>query len=67
MNPVLDQSLGEDLPLSELERRYILLMLDRYDGHQINAAAALGIDRRTLSRKLQQYGSRILRKEEFKF
>jgi len=65
-NGVLQQWLSEDLSLSELERRYILLMLERYDGHQINAAAALGIDRRTLSRKLQQYGSRILKKEEFK-
>ncbi|PWT80842.1 MAG: hypothetical protein C5B44_04780 [Acidobacteria bacterium] len=66
MNGILQQWLSEDLSLSELERRYILLMLERHDGHQINAAAALGIDRRTLSRKLQQYGSRILKKEEFK-
>jgi DNA-binding NtrC family response regulator len=61
--PVLDECLANELPLSELERRYILLMLERHDGHQINAAAALGIDRRTLSRKLQQYGFRILKKE----
>jgi DNA-binding NtrC family response regulator len=60
---VLDTWLDSGLPLSEVERRYILLMLEKHDGHQINAAAALGIDRRTLSRKLQQYGFRILKKE----
>lgn len=64
--PFLDECLEHDVPLSEVERRYILSVLERYDGHQINAAAALGIDRRTLSRKLQQYGFRILNKEAIK-
>lgn len=62
-SPVFDSWLDNELPLSEVDRRYILMMLERYDGHQINAAAALGVDRRTLSRKLQQYGFRILKKE----
>jgi DNA-binding NtrC family response regulator len=62
-HPVLQECLDNNLPLSEVERRYVLSMLERYDGHQINTAAALGIDRRTLSRRLQQYGSRILRTE----
>ncbi|HKZ01924.1 MAG TPA: sigma-54 dependent transcriptional regulator, partial [Pyrinomonadaceae bacterium] len=62
--PLLQELLDSNAPLSEIERRYVLLMLERHDGHQINTAAALGIDRRTLSRKLQQYGSRILNKEE---
>ncbi|HEU0049923.1 MAG TPA: helix-turn-helix domain-containing protein, partial [Nitrososphaera sp.] len=44
-----------NLPLVEVERRYIISMLERYGGHQIKTAAALGIDRRTLYRKLQQY------------
>lgn len=65
-SPVFDSWLESELPLSEVDRRYILLMLERYDGHQINAAAALGVDRRTLSRKLQQYGFRILKKEASK-
>lgn len=44
-----------NLPLIEVERRYIISMLRRFRGHQIKTAAALGIDRRTLYRKLQQY------------
>jgi DNA-binding NtrC family response regulator len=61
---VLEDCLADNSSLSDVERRYVLLMLERQNGHQINTAAALGIDRRTLSRKLQQYGARILRKEE---
>ncbi len=61
---VLKECARENASLAEVERRYVQLMLERYDGHHINTAAALGIDRRTLSRKLQQYGSRILRGEE---
>ncbi len=41
--------------LEELERRYILHVLDQEEGHQSNAADRLGIDRRTLYRKLKQY------------
>jgi DNA-binding NtrC family response regulator len=44
-----------DLPLVEVERRHIIATLERFGGHQIKAAASLGIDRRTLYRKLQQY------------
>ena len=44
-----------DLPLVEVERRHIMATLERFGGHQIKTAAALGIDRRTLYRKLQQY------------
>jgi DNA-binding NtrC family response regulator len=61
---MLSDCVVENAPLAEVERRYVELMLERHDGHHIKTAAALGIDRRTLSRKLQQYGSRILRKEE---
>jgi DNA-binding NtrC family response regulator len=46
---------SNNLPLVEVERRYIISMLERFGGHQIKTAAALGIDRRTLYRKLQQY------------
>lgn len=55
----LRDCIEEDVPLSVVERRYIELMLERHRGHQIATAAALGIDRRTLSRKLQQYDSSI--------
>jgi DNA-binding NtrC family response regulator len=41
--------------LDVLERRYILHVLDQEDGHQSRAAERLGIDRRTLYRKLKQY------------
>lgn len=41
--------------LEELERRYILHVLDQEEGHQSRAADRLGIDRRTLYRKLKHY------------
>lgn len=51
---------GEDpnelLPLEEVERRYILHVLDAVDGNKTNAARRLGLDRKTLYRKLKQYG-----------
>ncbi len=62
-NDFFQECLNAQAPLSEVERRYVLLMLEQQEGHQINTATALGIDRRTLSRKLQQYGSRILKTE----
>jgi DNA-binding NtrC family response regulator len=46
-----------NLPLAEVERRHILAVLKRCGGHQIRTAAVLGIDRRTLYRRLQQYGA----------
>jgi DNA-binding NtrC family response regulator len=63
-NPIFQQCIEDNATLEEVERRYVELMLERHFGHQVNTAAALGIDRRTLSRKLQQYGTRILKKEE---
>jgi two-component system, NtrC family, response regulator HydG len=41
--------------LEQLERAYILHVLDREAGHQSRTAVRLGIDRRTLYRKLKQY------------
>ena len=41
--------------LEQLERAYILHVLAREGGHQSRDAARLGIDRRTLYRKLKQY------------
>ncbi len=41
--------------LERLEREYILEVLDREGWHQANAAEALGINRRTLYRKLKRY------------
>jgi DNA-binding NtrC family response regulator len=41
--------------LARLEREYILEVLQANHGHQIRTADILGIDRRTLYRKLKQY------------
>ncbi|MEO8560948.1 MAG: sigma 54-interacting transcriptional regulator [bacterium] len=43
--------------LEQLERVYILHVLEQEAGHQSRAAVRLGIDRRTLYRKLKQYRS----------
>lgn len=50
------ESIDHCITLEELEREYIISMLKHYDGHQIKTAETLGIDRRTLYRKLQKYG-----------
>jgi len=41
--------------LEQLERAYILHVLEREGGHQSRTAVRLGIDRRTLYRKLKEY------------
>jgi two-component system response regulator HydG len=41
--------------LAEVERRYILLVLDAVGGNKTLAASKLGLDRKTLYRKLEQY------------
>jgi len=41
--------------LDRLEREYILSVLEEVNGHQGRAAEVLGIDRRTLYRKLKRY------------
>ncbi|MBW2702018.1 MAG: sigma-54-dependent Fis family transcriptional regulator [Deltaproteobacteria bacterium] len=42
--------------MHEVERRYILKVLDVVGGNKAHAARVLGFDRRTLYRKLKQYG-----------
>ncbi len=44
------------LPLEEIERRYILHVLDSVDNNKSIAARILGLDRKTLYRKLKHYG-----------
>jgi DNA-binding NtrC family response regulator len=51
----LDRCRHEMLPLAEAERLYILCILNSFDGNQVQAAATLGIDARTLRRKLKLY------------
>jgi DNA-binding NtrC family response regulator len=52
--PVLE--FGDELvPLSEIERRYIHYVLEAVQGHRKQAAQILGLDRKTLYRKLGQW------------
>ena len=49
-------ALFEDLPaLDELERRYLLYILEVTGGNRTRAAEVLGIDRRTLYRMIERY------------
>ncbi|MGH7341136.1 MAG: helix-turn-helix domain-containing protein, partial [Candidatus Rokuibacteriota bacterium] len=47
---------AELVPLEEVERRYILRVMEAVDGNKTEAAQVLGVGRRTLYRKLEQYG-----------
>ncbi len=53
---VLSVGRKEIIPLDEIEKRYILLALERCHGNRTNAAAKLGINIRTLRNKLHEYG-----------
>lgn len=45
---------GTILPLEEMERRYIHQVLEQLDGNRTMAARLLGVDRKTLYRKLKE-------------
>ena len=47
--------MGSLLPLAEVERRHILAVLEAVGGNKSSAATVLGLDRRTLYRKLAEY------------
>jgi DNA-binding NtrC family response regulator len=47
-----------DLPLRDVERSYILMVLERTGGNKSRAAEILGLDRKTLYRKLEEFGYR---------
>ena len=47
---------SEIITLDELEHRYILRVLKQLDGNKTMAAEMLGLDRRTLYRKLERFG-----------
>jgi DNA-binding NtrC family response regulator len=57
-NP-LERALTREATLEDLERDYIAMILQRTKGHQIRAATILGIDRRTLYRKIRRYGLKL--------
>jgi two-component system response regulator HydG len=48
---------GEFVPMAEIERRYVLRVLAAVSGNKAEAARILGLDRKTLYRKLERYGS----------
>jgi DNA-binding NtrC family response regulator len=48
---------SELVPLSEVERRYVLRVLEAVGGNKTSAAQILGVTRKTLYRKLEEYGS----------
>jgi DNA-binding NtrC family response regulator len=53
---VLAGALARGLTLAELEREYINRVLQAEGGNKTRAAARLGLDRKTLYRKLEEYG-----------
>jgi len=58
---VLQAYMNDSVPLAEIEKRYILSVLQQFGGNQVRAAAALGIDRSKLYRRLKQYGVMAVR------
>src|SRR6185503_9849368 len=58
---LLQAYMTDAVPLAEIEKRYILSVLQQFGGNQVRAAAALGIDRSKLYRRLKQYGVMAVR------
>jgi DNA-binding NtrC family response regulator len=55
--PALEKRLFDDLPsLEEIERRYLVHVLEQVGGNRTRAAEVMGIDRRTLYRMAERFG-----------
>jgi DNA-binding NtrC family response regulator len=52
---LLAGGIEQQLPLRELERAYILMVLENARGNKSRAAEILGLDRKTLYRKLEEF------------
>ena len=52
---ILEKGLKEDLTLDTLENEYIKKILNKTRDHRTKASRILGIDRRTLYRKIKRY------------
>ncbi|MEO6029534.1 MAG: sigma-54 dependent transcriptional regulator [Candidatus Binatia bacterium] len=52
------------VPMEEVERRYILRVMEAVGGSKSMAARVLGFDRRTLYRKLERYGYGVTASEK---
>src|SRR5262249_35935217 len=50
---------GQLVTLEEIERRYIMRVMDAVGGHRSRAARVLGLDRKTLYRKLARLAARV--------
>ena len=61
LRELLQAYMNDAVPLAEIEKRYILSVLQQFGGNQVRAAAALGIDRSKLYRRLKQYGVMAVR------
>jgi DNA-binding NtrC family response regulator len=53
LGALLEQSADGNVPLEDLERAYVRRVLDEHGGNKAGAARVLGINRRTLYRKLK--------------
>jgi len=49
----------ELVPLEEVERRYILRVMEAVSGNKTLASQVLGLDRKTLYRKLEHYHRKV--------
>ena len=54
---ILSAAKSKRLTLDELERQYILEIMKEADGNKSRAAEILGLDRKTLYRKLEEYST----------
>lgn len=55
---LIEQAMTEQIPLPELERRYIIAVYDNYGKNMARASNALGISFSTMKRKLLSFGVR---------
>ena len=53
---LVSRSVAQEVPLRDVERAYTLEILRRVGGNKSRAAEILGMDRKTLYRKLEEYG-----------
>jgi DNA-binding protein Fis len=54
---MIEKGLYLEEALSEMERRFILTVLERCKGNQTKAAKVMGIHRNTLSKRLASYNN----------
>lgn len=55
---LLAEDARREVPLRDVERSYILMVMERTGGNKSRAAEILGLDRKTLYRRLDEFGYR---------